>query len=37
MIILITGSSSGIGKDIAKYIYNNPMTFEEYYVRFLDK
>ena len=26
-----------VGKDIAKYIYNNSMTFEEYYVRFLDK
>ena len=26
-----------VGKDIAKYIYENPMTYEEYYVRFLDK
>jgi len=25
-----------VGKDIAKYIYNNPMTYEEYYVRFLE-
>lgn len=26
-----------VGKDIAEYIHNNPMTYEEYYVRFLDK
>ena len=26
-----------VGKDIAKYIYEHPMTYEEYYVRFLDK
>jgi len=26
-----------VGNDIAKYIQENPMTFEEYYVRFLDK
>lgn len=25
-----------VGKDIAKYIYNHPMTYEEYYVRFLE-
>ena len=25
-----------VGKDISKYIYENPMTFEEYYVRFLE-
>ena len=25
-----------VGKDIAKYIQENPMTYEEYYVRFLD-
>ena len=25
-----------VGKEIAKYIYENPMTYEEYYVRFLD-
>ncbi len=26
-----------VGKDIAKYIYENNITFEEYYVMFLDK
>ena len=26
-----------VGKDIAKYIQENPMTYEEYFVRFLDK
>ena len=26
-----------VGKEIAEYIQNNPMTYEEYYVRFLDK
>ena len=26
-----------VGEEIAKYIQENPMTFEEYYVRFLDK
>ena len=26
-----------VGKEIATYIHNNPMTFEEYYVRFIDK
>ena len=26
-----------VGTDISTYIHNNPMTFEEYYVRFLDK
>ena len=26
-----------VGTEIAKYIQNNPMTYEEYYVRFLDK
>lgn len=26
-----------VGEDIATYIYNNPMTYEEYFVRFLDK
>lgn len=26
-----------VGKDIAKYIHEHPMTYEEYYVRFLDK
>lgn len=26
-----------VGKEIALYIHNNPMTYEEYYVRFLDK
>ncbi len=26
-----------VGKEIATYIQNNPMTYEEYYVRFLDK
>jgi LAS superfamily LD-carboxypeptidase LdcB len=25
-----------VGKDIAKYIYEHPMTYEEYYVRFLE-
>ena len=26
-----------VGKDIANYIHNHPMTYEEYFVRFLDK
>ena len=26
-----------VGKDISEYIQNHPMTYEEYYVRFLDK
>ena len=26
-----------VGTDISTYIHNNPMTFEEYYVRFLNK
>ncbi len=26
-----------VGKEIAEYIQNNPMTYEEYYVRFLEK
>jgi len=26
-----------IGEDVATYIHSNPMTYEEYYVRFLDK
>ncbi len=26
-----------VGKEIAEYIQNHPMTYEEYYVRFLDK
>ena len=26
-----------VGNEIAKYIYEHPMTYEEYYVRFLDK
>ncbi len=26
-----------VGKEIATYIHNNPMTYEEYYVRFLEK
>ena len=26
-----------VGKEISEYIQNNPMTYEEYYVRFLDK
>ena len=26
-----------VGKDIAKYMYDNDLTFDEYYARFLDK
>jgi D-alanyl-D-alanine carboxypeptidase len=26
-----------VGEDVATYIHSNPMTYEEYYVRFLDK
>ena len=26
-----------VGKEIAEYIHEHPMTYEEYYVRFLDK
>ncbi len=26
-----------VGKEIAKYIQDNPMTYEEYYIRFIDK
>ena len=36
MKALITGASSGIGKEMAKKVYDENITYDEYYTFYLD-